>query len=79
MLKNIYKFNDITKYQEVGIEVIKGKTEITITADNGLPQSLKLLAEKVPLNVNKWTPFALANFACCSYTNDFNYLLQRTD
>jgi len=42
-------------------------------------QSLKLLAEKVPVNVNKWTPFVLSNFACCLFTGDFSYLLQRTD
>jgi hypothetical protein len=63
----------------VEIEVAKDKTAISIIADNELLQSFKLLAEKVPVNINKWTPFVLANFACCSFTNDFSYLLKRTD
>lgn len=64
---------------KVGIEVAKDTTDVSITADNELLQSFKLLAEKVPVNINKWTPFVLANFACCSFTNDFSYLLKRTD
>ena len=52
---------------------------VSIIADDGILQSLKLLAEKVPVNINKWTPFVLAHFACCSFTGDFSYLLERTD
>ena len=64
---------------EVEIEIMKDKAGIYIAADNELLQSLKLLAEQVPVNIDKWTPYLLAHFACCSFTNDFNYLLQRTD
>jgi len=70
---------------EVGIHVGKSKSDVEITADNGdgdgdgLLKSLRLLAAKVPTNVNKWMPYLLANFACCSFTGDFGYLLPRTD
>lgn len=77
--KTAYKSQYKTLLNEVGIEVIKDKTDVSVSADNGLLQSLKLLAEKVPVNINKWTPYVLANFACCSFTNNFNYLLSRTD
>jgi len=83
VLKNYrtgYKPQYNTLLNEVGIEAIKNKTEVSITSsDDGLLQSLKILAEKVPVNINQWTPYALANFACCAYKNDFNYLLERAD
>ena len=68
-----------TLLSEVGIDVIKDKTSVSITADNELLQSLKLLAEKVPVNTNPWTSYELINFACCSFTNNFDYLLLKTD
>ena len=64
---------------EVGIEAAKDKTDVTVTADNELLKSLNLLAQRVPTNVNKWTPFVLANFVCCSFDGDFSYLIERTD
>ncbi|MCL2445938.1 MAG: hypothetical protein FWD06_04135 [Oscillospiraceae bacterium] len=73
--KPLYK----TLLNELGIEVEKSKTDISITAESEFLQSLKLLAENVPVNINKWTPYVLANFACCSFANDFSYLLQRAD
>ena len=73
--KPVYK----TLLNEVGIEISSDKAVVSINADEGVLQSLKLLAEKVPVNVNKWTSFVLSNFACCSFTGDFSYLLQRTD
>jgi len=77
--KAAYKPQYNTLLNEIGIEVTKDKASIIIAAESELLQSLKLLAEQVPVNVNKWTPYLLANFACCSFTNDFSYLLQRTD
>jgi len=73
--KPLYK----TLFHEVGIEVSSDKAIVSICADEAVLQSLKLLAEKVPVNINKWTPFVLSNFACCSFTGDFSYLLQRID
>lgn len=64
---------------EVGIDIEKGKTEVIFIAENDMIQSLRLLAEKVPVNINPWTPYALMNFACCSFTGDFSYLLARVD
>jgi len=77
--KAAYKLQYKMLFDEVGIETVKSKSSVSIAADDGLLQSLKLLAGKVPVNINKWTPYVLANFACCSFTNDFCYLLQRTD
>jgi hypothetical protein len=68
-----------TLLKEIGIDIEKGKTETIATAENDILQSLRLLAEKVPVNVNPWTPYALINFACCSFTGDFNFLLTRVD
>jgi len=73
--KPVYK----TLLNDVGIEFQKEKESVSIIADAGMLRSLKLLAEKVPVNVNKWTPFVLSNFACCSFTGNFDYLLARTD
>ena len=74
-----YKPQYSTLLNEIGIRATKDKAGIYITADAELLQSLKLLAEQVPVNINKWTPYLLANFACCSFTNDFSFLLQRAD
>jgi hypothetical protein len=68
-----------TLLNEIEIEAVNKKDEIAIIAENNLLQSLKLLAEKVPVNINPWRPYALANFACCSFTNNFYYLLSRVD
>ena len=65
--------------KEIGIDIEKARTEIIVTAENNIIQSLRLLAEKTPVNVNPWTPYALMNFACCSFTGDFNFLLTRLD
>jgi hypothetical protein len=65
--------------KEIGIGLEKGGTEILFIAENDIIQSLRLLAEKVPVNINPWTPYALIHFACCSFTGDFNFLLTRVD
>ncbi len=80
--KAAYKPQYKVLLNEVGLDVIKSKTGISISSvigDDTLLHSLKLLAMQVPVDINKWTPFLLANFACCSFSNDFHYLLQRTD
>ncbi len=64
---------------ELGINVEKGKAETIFTADSDILRSLNLLAEKTPVNINRWTPYSLINFACCSFTGDFNFLLTRVD
>ena len=64
---------------EVGITVEKGKTGVTLLAESDIVQGFRLLAEKVPVDVNPWTPYALMNFACCSFTGDFSCLLARMD
>ena len=64
---------------EVGIIAAKDKEGVTLAADNSLLRAMKLLAEKVPVNVSPWTPFALINFAACSFTGSFGYLLPRAD
>lgn len=64
---------------EFGINIEKSKTQLTFLAERDVLQSLKLLAEKVPVNVNRWTPYALINFVCCSFTGNFDFLLKRID
>ncbi len=68
-----------TLLQELGIAMEKGRTEISIVAENDILQSLRLLAERTPVHTNPWTPYALINFACCSFSGDFNFLLKRVD
>ncbi len=65
--------------KEIGIDIEKGKTEIIVSSENDIIQSLRLLAEKTPVNINPWTPYGIINFACCSFTGDFNFLLTRLD
>jgi hypothetical protein len=65
--------------KEVGISLETGKTETTLTAEPEILVSLKLLAERTPVNTNPWTPYALINFVCCSFTGDFSYLITRVD
>lgn len=77
--KTSYKPQYKTLLKEIGIDIEKEKTEIIVIAENDILQSLKLLAEKAPINVNPWTPYALINFACCSFTGDFNFLLKKVD
>ena len=74
-----YKPQYKTFLNEIGISIEKSKTETMFTAENDILQSLILLAEKTPVNVEPWTPYALINFACCSFTGDFNFLLARVD
>ena len=64
---------------EVGIEINKQKSGICFFAERGIMESFQFLAERVPVHVNPWTPYALINFACCSFTGDFGYLLSRVD
>lgn len=73
--KPLYK----TFLNEIGIDIEKGKVEIMFTAEYDIIQSLRLLAERIPVNINPWTPYAIINFACCSFTGDFSYLLTRVD
>jgi len=68
-----------TLLNEIGINIEKGRTDTIIVAENDTMQSLRLLAERVPVKVNPWTPFVLMNFACCSFTGDFSFLLTRVD
>ncbi len=65
--------------KEIGIDIEKGRTEIIIIAEKAIIQSLRLLAEKVPVDINPWIPYALMNFACCSFTGNFDFLLTRVD
>ena len=64
---------------EVGIEAVKEKSGVSIYTDEKILAALKLLAVKVPTNINKWTPYALADFVRCSFNGDKDYLLRRTD
>lgn len=77
--KASYKSQYKTLLNEIGMDIDKGKSTTKISADSDILHSLKLLAEKVPVNINKWTPYVLANFSCCSFINDFNYLVAITD
>ena len=77
--KTSYKPQYKILLKEIGIDIEKGRTEIIVIAENDIIQSLRLLAEKTPVNINPWTPYALINFACCSFTGDFNFLLTRVD
>lgn len=73
--KPLYK----TFLNEIGIDIKKGKVETMFTAESDTLKGLKLLAEKTPVNINRWTPYVLLNFACCSFTGDFSFLLTRVD
>lgn len=64
---------------EVGMEVVKDKSGVSIHTDMNLSASLKLLAMKVPTNINKWTLYEPADFVCCSFNGDKDYLIRRTD
>ncbi|MDD4165376.1 MAG: hypothetical protein PHD66_09295 [Eubacteriales bacterium] len=64
---------------EVGMEAVKDKSGVSIQTDKNILAALKLLAVKVPTNINKWTPYELADFVCCSFNGDKDYLLRRTD
>jgi len=77
--KTSYMLQYNTLLKEIGINIEKGRTEINIVAENDIIQSLRLLAERIPVNINPWTPYAIINFACCSFTGDFNFLLTRVD
>ena len=77
--KIIYKPQYNILLNEFGIYAEKVETEIIIQADAEILQSFKLLAEQVPLNPNPWTPYALINFACCLFADNFDYLLSRVD
>lgn len=68
-----------TMLKEFGINIDKGKTGIIFIAENDIIQSLRLLAERTPVNINPWTRYAIINFACCSFTGDFNYMVERVD
>jgi hypothetical protein len=77
--KTSYKPQYKILLKEIGIDIEKGGTEIIVIAENDIIQSFRLLAEKIPVNINPWTPYALINFACCSFTGNFNFLLTRVD
>jgi hypothetical protein len=77
--KTSYKPEYKTFLKEIGINIEKGRSEIIVTAENDIIKSLRLLAERIPVNINPWTPYAIINFACCSFTGDFNFLLTRVD
>lgn len=64
---------------EVGIEIVKEKSGVSIHSDEKILAALKLLAVKVPTNINKWTPYEPADFVRCSFNGDKDYLLKRTD
>ena len=64
---------------EVGIGVEKTKTECVFTADDDIIQGFVFLARCIPVKLNPWTPYALMNFTCCSFTGDFDYLLAKVD
>lgn len=77
--KAICKLQYKNLLKRIGISIEKGRAETTVIAENDILRSLKLLAEKTPVNINPWTPYALMNFACCSFTGDFSFLLKRVD
>lgn len=77
--KTSYKPQYNILLKEIGINIEKSKPEIIVIAETDIIQSLKLLAERIPVNINPWTPYAIINFACCSFTGDFNFLLTRVD
>jgi hypothetical protein len=64
---------------EGAMEAVKDKSGVSIHTDKGLLAALKLLAVNVPTNINKWTPYALADFVRCSFSGDKDYLLRRAD
>ncbi len=68
-----------TLLNEVSIEAVKDKNEVSIHADKKILAALKLLAVRVPTNINKWTPYELADFVRCSFTGNNDYLLARID
>ncbi|MDL2287127.1 hypothetical protein LJB90_01005 [Eubacteriales bacterium OttesenSCG-928-G02] len=78
-VKANYKPQYKTLLREVGIDIDKGKSSIDILAENDILGALVLLAGKVPVNINKWTPFVLMNFACCLFVDDYDYLVAKTD
>jgi hypothetical protein len=63
----------------VGLIVTKDKTQVSIVGDNGVLRALKLLAERVPTNVNKWTPFLLSEFERCAFDGSSEYTISRLD
>jgi hypothetical protein len=77
--KSAYRPRYKTLLNEIGMGVGNDKTGVSITAGSGVLRALKLLAEKTPANVNKWTPFSIVNFAACSFANGFEYIIQRTE
>ncbi len=64
---------------EVGVEIVKESSGVTIHMDSKIAAALKLLAVKVPTGVNPWTRYELADFARCSFTGDKEYLFMRMD
>ncbi len=75
--KAVYKPIYKTLLNEVGVEAVKDKSRVSIYAEILTP--LKLLATKVPTNINKWTPYELADFCRCSFSGNKDYLLHRTE
>jgi hypothetical protein len=64
---------------EVGMEIVKDKSGVSIHTDKNKLAALTLLAVKVPTNINKWTSYELADFVRCSFNGDKDYLLKRTE
>lgn len=73
--KPIYK----TFLKEFGVDLVKNRSETLFAAEDDILLGLKLLAERIPVNVNNWTPYALINFVCCSFSGDFSFLTKRVD
>ena len=77
--KAIYKSFYKSFLNEFGIDIERRKGETRFNTDNDILWGLKLLAEKTPVKINNWTPYALLNFVCCSFTGDYSFLLTRVD
>lgn len=63
----------------VGFYVTKNKNSVVMEAEKGLLAALTLLAKCVPTSEDKFYPYSLIEFVCCSFTGDKEYLLERID
>ncbi len=78
-----HKTSCMTQYKdflfEIGITIEITRAEVSVIAEKDIISGFNLLAERIPVNMNPWTPYSIINFACCSFTGDFHYLLKRVD
>jgi len=65
--------------RQAGIEAVKDKNGVTLNAGGEVLAALKLLAERVPVDPDPWHPYALEDFARCSFDGGKAYLIERID